>query len=813
VSLLRDRPAQPGASSDGPSSWSLSRGLMQESVNTSHRTIDQIAQALVKLARERPLLILLDDLQWADAASLRLLAYVSGDIARWPMLIVTTQRSTETYSGEDRRSAELLRLLTHRNCERIELQRLGEEDVAEYVSAQFGPNVGGEALCRTVYKRSEGNPFFMVELLRPWLGGSEPEPEQLALSDFALDPVRQRRLQETARSVLAGAAVIGHDFDLGLLGYVTQRGADELLEALDGSLANDTIVPSSEVVGGYAFDHELIREVLYADLPASERCRLHLRAGEALLRRRTAGNQVASGELAHHFLAALPQGDVNVAIEHAREAAMASNRLAARSDARKLLERALEALKFGVAPPVETRTVLLLELAMVERALGEPKYRAHLEQAVQLAREHKLGSLLTAAGRMLSLAPGLLVQGDALSVLEAARDVLPASDTKRRAIVLAHLAWTPPNCRSARAVEALLREAESLAEASNDLTARAAVRDAKLFFSGGPATQAAADALVGEIEREIQSHPELFSGRKLTVLTHRYITAMQRGNLAAMERASAARAAELAKLNNLELNWHQERMLFVHSLNRGEFAGAAERLMELRARAKQLNLQAWPTLWAVDYGSLLLWTTGMGEFAERLRPTFAWQSSDSPQARAHKLRGMVDCGFLDDARAALAQISVESLHDFPTDRDYLAFLAHYAVASMATGSLAHCSALYEELSPFPQYFAVGISYHCYSSISHLLGGLALALGREAKALEHFEEAVRRNGEMGWKPWLVRSQLDLARLLLTSSKLRDTARATQLLEEALQVAAECGMKPVLEEIQRERQVLAGGVVAG
>lgn len=375
LELLVDRTGSCGGREGG-------RGILLDAVDTSHRAIDQAAQALTKLARQEPLLIMLDDLQWADAASLRLLSYLASDVARVSMLIVATQRAGEN-SGDEPRTADLTRLLTHRHCQRIELQRLREADVAAYLEGMFGAS--GAALCRTVFARSEGNPFFMVELLRPWTfsGAGTPEPEQLALSEYARDPMRQRvsTLPELSRSVLAAAAVIGHDFDLALLSHLTQRGAGELLEALDGSLANDTVVPSNEVLGGYAFDHELIREVLYEGLSAAERCRLHLRAAEGLLRRKEAGQTVSSAELARHFLAALPQGDTSQAVEHARAAAAAASRMGSHADARVFLRRALDALRFDIMASVETRTLVLLELAMVERVQGDGNYRVHLAEA------------------------------------------------------------------------------------------------------------------------------------------------------------------------------------------------------------------------------------------------------------------------------------------------------------------------------------------------------------------------------------------------------------------------------------------------
>lgn len=349
----------------------------------------------------------------------------------------------------------------------------------------------------------------------------------------------------------------------------------------------------------------------------------------------------------------------------------------------------------------------------------------------------------------------------------------------------------------------LLEQAEQLAHESQDLIARATVRTARLFFTGGPATQARAEALATEIDRDIREHGEL-AGHARRIPTHsfRLITATQRGDLAAAQRAETARRLELAKLNNVELEWHEQRYRVVQRMNRGDFAGVDDELQALRSRAKQLGLQAWPTLWALDYGTLLLWTSGMSEFSQRLRAGFAPHSSDSPQTRAHKLRGMVDNGFIEDARDALSQVTLETLADIPTDRDYLVVLTHYAVASAASKSLAHCSALYDLLAPYPEYFAMGISFHAYGSVSHTLGLLARALGRPEQARDHFALGLQKHASFGLRAWEARSAVALAEQL---HELGDPKRVPELLEQARKIANEAGLGPLLEQIRRVRSV--------
>ncbi|HTU61243.1 MAG TPA: AAA family ATPase, partial [Polyangiales bacterium] len=387
-----------------------------------HGTLDALAQAVLRASQRRPLLLIFDDIQWADSASLRVIGYIADAIVHASCLLVCTLR----YGGALAAAArEVSPLWNHRNCQRIELQRLRAHEVTEYVQARLGTERSDtEALSRALFARSEGNPFFMVDLLR-----SAGDGELLHPSKLALTAVRER-LQELPKQtlhLLCGAAVIGHDFDIGLLSHVTNDKPEVILDLLSGSLVSHisyTVRAIRGTVGAFSFDHELIRETLYDELSPQERARMHLRAGEGLQKRRANGGTVTDAELAHHFLSAQPLGDIEQAIACARRAAAEASRLAAHADGRALLRRALDVLSFSVTQRAETRAGLLLQLAMVERVLGDPAYRANLAAAVSIAREHRLGRLLTFAGQLLSLSPDVVAHADAVEVLEAANETL-----------------------------------------------------------------------------------------------------------------------------------------------------------------------------------------------------------------------------------------------------------------------------------------------------------------------------------------------------------------------------------------------------
>jgi hypothetical protein len=756
--------------------------------------LDAIAQRILQGSRRRPLLLIVDDIQWADSASLRVLSYLSDEVVRAPLLLVCTFRS-----GADlgRTARDVSQLWNHRNCHRLELPRLSPDDVMQYVRARIGRDGPSSAeLSRILFARSEGNPFFMVDLLRTLESGSLNGAQPLNPSSLALNAVRERLqdLPDDTRRVLCAAAVIGHDFDIGLLSHLTSTRPEEMLDLLSGTTINHTVRATPAAIGRFSFDHELIREVLYNEMTPQERGQLHLRAGQGLQHRRTNGGDVTNTELAHHFLSAQPYGELEVAVSYAQAAAAEAARMAAHDDVRHILQRALDVLRFRVAPNPETRAALLLQLASVERIQGDPLYAGHLASAVSIAREHRLGRVLTFAGQLLSVSPDLVAHAEAASVLAAAAEALDSTDCEHLAIVHAHLAWTPPNCHSARRVNELITRAQALAQQSSSANALAAVKDALLYFNAGPDTLAQAEGIAHQIEGACDLQPQLASqARRVLVTRFRLITAMQRGDQASMERAIVARAALAGRLRNAEVTWHHERMLLVKAMNKGEFLGIKSDLIALRERARRLDLHASQQIWNLDYGIFLCRTSDVSSLAPKVRPALKPSELDSPQIRAGKIRNLVDFGLRDDAADAISTISLDEIADLPRDRDYLAVLCHLAAGAAAARSIEHCEMLVRLLTPYAEFYAVGVSFHCEGSVASHLGLLCEALGQPDRARQHYTQGLERERMFGLFPCAALTGLRLAQLLLAHAA--DRSGGLRLLEHVHAEAERMGMQPL------------------
>ncbi len=765
---------------------------------SSYRLFDHITRTLQKLTETEPWLLVLDDLQWADAASLRLLAYIAAEIAHMRLVILATARNTEPYLGDGR----FAHILGHPNCEHIELDRLTEADVAEYTALSLGQTES--EVSRAVFAKSEGNPFFMVELLRPFWRSAAPRVDELALSGPALDIVRQRlrTLSPETTALLSAAAVVGRDFDLGLLAYVSELDPQVLLDLLEAARETNAILAPSKRPGHFVFGHDLIRSVLLEHLSAGQSARLHLRAAEALENRYPVGDRVPRPELVHHLLSALPLGDIKKAIDYARRSALAAANVCAHADAAKLLQRALFALDLARDSYPRLRCDLLLGLSLCERAAADGRFAEHLAEAVALGREHGFGEILAEAGRYMSLAPGFMAMQGARDVLEAADRALPESSKVLRSDVLAHLAWTAPYCYDADLAASLVARAEALAVESKDSDAIAVALSAKIYFANGPGSQDLVEAISNQIDLLYAERPPLVRVHwSAQAQFSRIVISLQHGNMEAVDRSIAAFGAAARDLRHPELEWHHQRAGVVHRMNRGEFTGLKAALQDLQDRAEELHLFSLQGVRAVDWGVLLRETDSPSVLAP-LEGAFVLQEADCPYRRARKIRFMVEVGAIEKGRSALRELPSDRLERLPRDRDYLATLVHLAVVSVATRSRAHTEVIYALLAPYPHLHAADLSLHCDGSVSRFLGILARSLGRTREAIQHLEEALERNEHAGFAPQAAHSAYELGCALSASRSPEVAKRARTLFERVLEMTGPMGMDPLMQSARRQ-----------
>jgi DNA-binding winged helix-turn-helix (wHTH) protein len=767
-----------------------SRGVAGDEVVPRRRAFEALLRVLSLASERAPWVLVLDDLHRADAASIELLGLLLDELAQRPLLVLATLRAPG--GRAPRPETQLPRVLGHRNCEVIALDRLGAEDVASYVGALVKDERG--ALGRAVYAKCEGNPFFMVELARQLRNAEQPDEETLAVSKTALELLAQRiaALAPETREVLAAAAAIGRSFELPLLAAVLGRPPSELIGCLDEALAADVVVAARDSGTAFEFGHELLRKVLYDALSLREQRQLHLRIGPALEQRAAAGEDVPAAELAYHFHAALPEGDLRRTVDHCRRAARAAGAVHANPDVVRYARRALEALDLMPQPSARLRGRLLYTCALYARGDGAEFPRA-IAKVMRIAREHRDGPLLLSAAGMLNPHPGFTGLPGATAALEEALALLPATEAGGRGVALAVLSYSPPQCFEAERCELLLQEALASARASGFATPLRVALEAELYLHGGPAHEKAARATAAEIARLASEHRAQMPVAPVGLALHAAFTGLQRGEPLLAHPAIEEAITRAREVRHGELLWHSERFRVLSRLQTQPTPEDAEELAALHRRAEQRPILGTEAFCAFDRTVVLpQYAAEPQPIDEIARGALELDGSEPPSIWALKLHALSAAGQVGDARAALGVVAASRLARLPCDAGYLGTLGHLARAALLLPAPEYAAAVYTLLAPYAERFAGHVAFHCEGSVPQLRGMLACALGDHAAARALLEAGIAMDERAGLGPRAEEARLSLARCLLEHGSRRDRPRALSLAAQARAASEQLGL---------------------
>jgi DNA-binding CsgD family transcriptional regulator len=440
--------------------------------------LELVLGLLQRLAAAGPVMIVFEDLHWADQSTLDLAAFLVQALRAVPVLLVLTYRSDELHRGH-RLRPQLAGWERVRSVEHVELRRFGREEMA----AQLTAILGGEpppGVAEEVFDRSGGNAYLVEELAGVVRDGGDPGELPPSLRDVLLS--RVDGLSPVAQRLLRTAAVAGRGVPDRLLAEVTAGMAEaELFGALREAVEHHLLLVD-HTGHGYTFRHALTRDAVYEDMLPGERVRLHAAYGEALARDRAlAGDSgAAPGALAYHWYAAL---DLPRALSAAVEAAAQAMASYAPAEALRHLERALEI--WPQVPDAEQRTGL--DLVEMHRLAAEAAFQSGaLSRSLSLLEAAladlppgfdpvRRALLLESRGRVLRDASR---PAEAVTALEQALALLPPGRTTRtHAVILAALARSLMHLTDMQASADTARQAAAAAQAAGakDVAADAAI--------------------------------------------------------------------------------------------------------------------------------------------------------------------------------------------------------------------------------------------------------------------------------------------------------------------------------------------------
>jgi DNA-binding SARP family transcriptional activator len=762
-----------------------------------YQRYDAVTALLTAASTARPLVVVLDDVQWADAPSLRLLAFLAGHLATAAVLVVVTLRRDEADRDDVR---ELLADLARQpGATRLGLSGLDAGEVAALVRAASGDAVEPGVL-DVIVDRSGGNPFFVTELLRL-------DPDRLRAEGVPAavrDVVRQRlqRLPDDATRVLQVAAVIGRTFDAGVLEAVAGAGVDD---ALDQAAAVH-LVEEDEVVGRYRFPHALVQETLTEGLSGLRRARLHAAIATAIESAGGRGDDdVRLGELARHLCA----GAVTSPAVAARAAAVslevgdrAVERLGYETGA-DLYQRAIDAIAEGAIVTEADHARLLVALAAARRASGDPAAsREACLAAAALAQKVGDAELVAAAAVGLAL-PGSVVGMDfgqldeeRIALLETALDLLPPDDSPTRARVLAHLAlalYLSPQLERRRAAA---EEAVAVASRLGSPGLQAAALSARRSTQWGRSDPAERLATTREIIALAEA-----GGADQTALEGHIalaIDALETADLGTFLAEVRLVDGRAEALRQPFYAWYARVLEAAHASLEARFADAAV----LAEAAREVG--------GVALGRRALWgqigwrfVTGLdtGGLAELEPSLLALHSAfpDNVLVRAALGLLLAGAGRPDEARAIAGPL-LASPSAVPEDATWtfgltlLAEIAWLLDDGIAGGAIADLLAVADG-----RLVLAGSGVACCGASDRARGLGLLTAGRLDEAEPVLEAAVALNRRIGAPAWAARAEAALAALRLQRSP--GDAAAAALREGASRTAAELGAEGLVATIAR------------
>jgi tetratricopeptide (TPR) repeat protein len=763
------------------------------------RLFDAVASFLRRAARDTGLVVVLDDLHWADRSSLLLLEFVAQVLAESRLLVVGTYRDVEV-SRRHPLNDTLAELVRQPVTVRLALRGLGQAEVARCIAVVTGTEPAPEVVA-AVHGQSEGNPFFVSEIARLLVSegrlGAEGQGD-LTIPEGVREVIdrRRNRLTERCNGVLAVAAVEGREFELNVVSRAAGLPAAEVLETLDEAVDAHLVTEAGPGPGRYRFAHALVREVVHAGLRVTERTRLHHRVGEAIERHAQADLEARLAELAYHFLQSATIGDADKAVEYASRAGRLALDLLAYEEAAGHFQGALQALELTPSGDRHRRGELLLVLGEAQRAAGDVvAARASYEQAAAVARRIGAAELLARAALGLGVEFTVGVVDDVeVGLLEEALTSLGDADSQLRARVLARLAkallWTREEDRRAALSEQAVQVARRVGEPG---TLAAVLHDRHMAIWGFANAEERLDITGEEIQLAERS-----GDRDLAVRARasRIANLLELGDLPALEAEIDRHDRETSKLRQLQYRWHIPLLRASQAAIAGRFAEAEQLANEGLAVGRRAQHQGGALF---HLGVVIAIRFGQGRFPEAidlLRETDRRYPSLAVW-RCGVAYALVEAARDDEAQAEFERQVKDEFALVPRDHLWTTCMAFLALTCAALHDTGRAARLYELLLPYARYnnrmTRIGIG--SLGPMAHYLGLLAATMARWDVAAGHLRAAMQLSTRMAAPVFLANSQLQCAWALSATPGQERAAHG--LMDQALAGARARGIRLQLE----------------
>lgn len=766
------------------------------------RFFDSLAGLLRRVAVPRPLVLVLEDLHWADPDSVRLLRFLISALRDSGVFVLGTSRDVELP-----RTHPLMELFAEisraPNCDRIDLRGLEPDQIDTLLRRIAGREIG-EELVETVVEMTEGNPFFVRELATLVADGNQFRSEAsgqhaITLPKGIRDAVGLRldAVSPACVTMLCQAAVIGRSFPGRLLREVLGETDDDPLELLGEALAAG-LLKEGGTADSYAFSHALVRRTLYDGFELTDRIRAHGQVAAALERSHGGESPEHLPELAFHLFESAVGGDPIRAMEMSVRAAELARRQAAYDESVRHFERALEALELSDQAEPDRRCELLLAQAEARwDAGGREQSHELFRRAAGLARELDRPELLArAAVGMRSYGDNTRPDAETVLLLEEALTAIGDQFPTWRARILSRLTYCDPHTRSMETRLRLSREATALTLEANDPAVLFDVFVSRYWATLGPDSLAERVA-IGE---EAVAAGRRLNDTRLALLGHDTLVGahLVLGEFEAVGDHVEAFSDLAIALRQPFFEFHGLLLQIVQAMNRGRFSDAEA----LLARAVQRGegtveeaeaLSAGIRFWLRDMRGELTDPSDAEAILKAVGSRLLSSMATDQIVKASVLEVFLAGGQQTEARHLLHDLFKNDLDGLSRNENWLMTMSLVSSAAITLEEAEIAAHLYEQLLPYEPLMFVHDHLHVNrGSVAATLGALAGVMGRPDEAVERMRAAIAREETLGALP----AALD-TRILLIQHHERSgrTNAAAQELEIARQAAEQFGSRRI------------------
>ena len=776
------------------------------------RLFDSMTAFLKSASQRQPLVLVLDDLHWADQPSLALLQFVTRELSGARLLIIGTYRDMEL-SRQHPLAEALGELTRERLFQRVLLRGLTQEDVGRFIEVTSGHNPP-PGLIEAVHTQTEGNPLFVTEVVRLLVqeGALTPDPSPsgrgetegrgegnswtIRIPEGVREVIGRRlnRLSQRCNQVLTVASIGGREFTMSQLRpLVKEVTEDSLFEILEEALASRVIEELPQTVGRYQFTHALIQETLAGELSTTRKVRLHAQIAQAFEELYGTGAEAEAAELAYHYSEAEAMIGPEKSVHYCTIAGQKALDEYAFEEALSYFQRAVAAMEerptdregadriFGLGRAQAAMLRMGDARASLTHAFDHYVEVGNIDSAVAVAEyPTDIGNTGVPAlvVRALELVPpdshafGRLISQFGYHRGQRNGDDQAAQESFDQALTIAQREgnqvlemWTL--ARAGNVGISYLRPRECLLKHGQAIELNTGIGDPDLEVVARDCVVTTLMSLGDLAEAEAQSEAMIHYAERsryrsglLTALSHAAIPALFKGDWATTRNLTD---------QGLQLDPDDQYCLTLRAMVEymvGESDAGAPYLARF--------IEVMPL-------------SGLSWYVQTIVPLIAYIIGDTQYLDA----------IVDAARSAL---SSSSLHP----RGAWMVNITLALAAVLDCDQEKARSLYSDIQPVLADFPA--EGHICISMDRLLGLLAHTMADPDRANDHFEDATTFCRQSGYRPELAWTLCDYADMLLERNEKDDRAKAMSLLDESLAISSELGMRPPMERVLSRREIL-------